>query len=138
MTIDAKYLSHILSLFPRIPMVEDVAALADTLGEAEEILPWLHLRKAAFADEPKLDAAIRALAKHNVSSATRRAAGTAHAILDQHAKRAYEEALHALVVDHSVNQTLARSADAALVGAVRRRPPHGPFDAQHRVESDGN
>lgn len=120
MSIDPSKLRHILVLFgAELPeRVSDPEELAALLGEANEVLPWLHLRANVLARHNEIEEVLEKLARMQPAAGTSRSGRSPQNILAAAAVAAYDDALEALVRDSAERQDLALALDERLIELI--------------------
>ena len=135
MSIDPRRLRAALQLVTGTAPTPDVAnGLARRLGVVEEVLPWLVLRRDAFADMPTLADSLAAAAKRSPSAATRRQPTRVSSLTRLAAERRIEESLGALIANNIAQADVALSAEAQITQLVRMsKSEQTPNDVPYRI-----
>ena len=108
MALDPAWLTRAIALATgRAIPADQAAALARVLDNRDEVLPWLTLRAAAFADEPAITAALHAQAARITRPRTARRSAL-------HSATALAEANR--LADEAIRQIVAENVDRARLG----------------------
>ncbi len=137
MTVDPGRLRHaILLATGEQPASGEVEPLADRLCLAEEVLPYLLLRRDGFAGCERIKAALaEAVARSPAPPRSLRPPGLAGAANAASAAADLKSALKAVIEHDLASAEIHRHLDAAVRRAVELSPAEG-FDAHLRVRID--
>jgi hypothetical protein len=134
MSIDPRRLRAALQLVTgTAPSIDDANGLALRLGIIEEVLPWMVLRREAFADMPALTDMLATAAKRSPSPATRRKPSRVSSLTHLAAERQIEAALSALISDNIARADVVMSAEMYISNYIRILEAPKNFDAQYRI-----
>lgn len=134
MSIEPRRLRAALQLVTgTAPTIDDANGLARRLGIIEEVLPWLVLRRDAFADTPALADVLAAAVKRCPSPATRRKPARVSSLTRLAAERRIEAALGALIADNIAHADVANGSDMSVALSTRTQCYEASAGLQHWI-----